>query len=299
MAGYKLDLEAAHNNVNIMVLDAATPGRLSILFYQEMLGNDFVRRIEEWHIRGRWRHYKFSGQKGVPGFYYEGIPTPKHIIEECYGDSVSENKARAAMERIFHCMIQGKPVPRDMVAAIVQRLVRRAVRTVGDEFYNWERTLLAACSLIRNYYYQKEVYNVALDSETSDRSYLFGRLLATADWIERSTFDKETERLTNALQYMNAFSQRPSSTWVTIAKKLQPYQAKLGRLGRGKSNLIDEIMAKFIPADFALNKPLDSKFLLGYHCQRYAFQQEIQELTRLKKEREAQKEENPADGEGE
>ena len=130
---------------------------------------------------------------------------------------------------------------------------------------------------------------MALDVTITDRSYLYGRLLAVADWIERSTFDKDTERLTNALQYMNAFSQRPSRTWVTIYKKLQPYQAKLGKLGRSKANLLDEIIAGFAPEDFYSNKPLDSKFLLGYHSQRYAIQQEIQEFVRLKKEREARK----------
>jgi len=292
IAGYKLDLKAAIDNVNVLVLDAATPGRLSICFYQEMLGNDFVRRIEQWHERGKWRQYKFSGEKGVPGFYYEGIPTPKDIIEECYGSTVGENKARAAMERIFHCIINGNPIPCDMVVTIVKRVITQAIKTIGNDFYNWERTMQVACSMIRNLYYQKEVYNVALDTTITDRSYLYGRLLAVADWIERSTFDKDTERLTNAVQYMNAFSQRPSKTWVTIYNKLQPYQSKLGKFGRGKAVLLDEIVASFTPEDFASNKPLNSKFLLGYHSQRYAFQQEIKEWALLKKEREAQKEEN-------
>jgi CRISPR-associated protein Csd1 len=299
IAGYKLDLETAQDNVNIMALDAATPGRLSICFYQEMLANDFIRRIEQWHVRGKWRQYKSSSEKGIPGFYYEGVPTPKRIIEECYGSTVSENKARAAMERIFHCIINGNPIPRDMVATIVQRVIRQAIKTVGNDFYDWERMLQVTCSMIRNYYYQKEVYNVALNRTITDRSYLYGRLLAVADWIERSTFDKETERLTNAVQYINAFSQRPSKTWVTIYNKLQPYQAKLGNLGRGKAALLDEIVASFAPEDFSSNKPLNSKFLLGYHSQRYAFQQEIKEWSRLKKEREAQKKENITLAEGE
>ncbi len=292
IAGYKLDLAAAKDNVNVMVLDAATPGRLSICFYQEILANDFVRRIEQWHERGKWRQYKFSGEKGVAGFYYEGIPTPKHIIEECYGSTVSENKARAAMERIFHCIINGNSIPHDMVATIAKRVITQAIKTIGNDFYDWERTLQVACSLIRNYYYQREVYNVALDTTITDRSYLYGRLLATADWIERSTFDKDTERLTNAVRYMNAFSQRPSKTWVTIYNKLQPYQAKLGKLGKNKAILLDEIVASFSPADFSSNRPLDSKFLLGYHSQRNAFQEEIKEWARIKKEREAQKNEN-------
>lgn len=292
IAGYKLDLEIAINNVNVIVLDAVTPGRLSICFYQEMLANDFVRRIEQWHERGKWLQYKFSGEKGVPGFYYEGIPTPKRIIEECYGSMVSENKARAAMERIFYCIINGNAIPYDMLATIVKRVITQAIKTIGNDFYDWERTLQVACSMTRNFYYQKEVYDLALDTTITDRSYLYGRLLAVADWIERSTFDKDTERLTNAVRYMNAFSQRPSKTWVTIYNKLEPYQAKLGKFGREKAALLDEIVASFTPADFASNKPLDGKFLLGYHSQRFAFQQEIKERVRLKKEREAGIKEN-------
>lgn len=289
IAGYKANLHASVDTVKVMVLDAATPGRLSICFYQEMLANDFVQRIEQWHERGKWRQYKFSGEKGVPGFFYEGVVTPRHLIEACYGDNVGESKARAAIERIFHCIINGNCVPHDMVETIVKRVITQAIKTVGNDFYAWEQLLQVACSMIRNYYYQREVYNVALDSTITDRSYLFGRLLAVADWVERSTFEKGTDRLTNAVRYMNAFSQRPSKTWVTIYNKLQPYQAKLGNKGRYKAAIIDEIVANFEVEEFASNKPLDSKFLLGYHSQRYAFQEEIKELAKIKKERESTK----------
>ena len=39
---------------NVMVLDAATPGRLSICYYDEFSGVDFIDRIEKWHTYGRW-----------------------------------------------------------------------------------------------------------------------------------------------------------------------------------------------------------------------------------------------------
>lgn len=52
-----------------------------------------------------------------------------------------------------------------------------------------------------------------LDKTSTDRSYLFGRLLAVADKLERDTFDMGEDRVTNAKRLWNMFSVRPYYTW--------------------------------------------------------------------------------------
>ena len=73
---------------------------------------------------------------------------------------------------------------------------------------------------------------MALKQGETNRSYLFGRLLAVADQMERATFTKEEKgsRTTNAMRYMMKFSSRPSSTWKTLQEKLLPYQEKRGEI---------------------------------------------------------------------
>lgn len=283
VAGYKADIDN-NDRIIVMALDAATQGRLSICYYQEFGGGEFVDRIVKWHERGKWLHHYVDEEK--IRYLYWGIVTPNEIVEACYGENVSDNKTKAAIDRIFSCIIEGKIIPRDFMTTIVKRVANQSIKAVQKEYWAWERLLLIACSIIKNYYSDKglkgEEYTVALDKTVNDRSYLYGRLLATADKIERDTFDKQTDRLTNAMRYMNIFSERPNQTWITIFNKLQPYIAKKGKLGRDKVNLLDEIVDKFSEADFVSNKPLDGRFLLGYHSQRYAFQKEIEERMAAK-----------------
>ena len=75
----------------------------------------------------------------------------------------------------------------------------------------WEHLLLEpACSIVcKRLNQRREEYTVALDKKKTERSYLFGRLLAAADQMERATFTEEEwgSRTTNAMRYMNGFLQ--------------------------------------------------------------------------------------------
>ena len=92
-----------------------------------------------------------------------------------------------------------------------------------------------------------------LDRQETDRSYLFGRLLAVADIVEQGVLDvKEKEnaqqapgsnnkldkrRATNARRYMATFAQRPATTWKNIYLRLLPYLRRNLRLRRNSIKL--------------------------------------------------------------
>ena len=154
----------------------------------------------------------------------------------------------------------------------------------------WEHLLLEpACSIVcKRLNQRREEYTVALDKEKTERSYLFGRLLAAADQMERATFKEEERgsRTTNAMRYMNRFASRPSSTWQDLQMKLLPYQQKREKYGGKERRLIDEILHTFADEDFCSDAPLGAEFLLGLSCQRYVIEKEIEEKRQKKKERE-------------
>jgi len=128
---------------------------------------------------------------------------------------------------------------------------------------------------------------LALDENNVDRSYLFGRMLAVAEHLEWSTYNEQDRknRMTNARKYMNVFAERPASSWRQIEKKLLPYVQKLAQYGGKEKKLIDEIISKFSSdEDFISNKPLDNRFLLGYHCQCYKIEQDIKEAAQKRTE---------------
>ena len=110
-----------------------------------------------------------------------------------------------------------------------------------------------------------------LDRSYTDRSYLYGRLLAIAEDVERRTYDKGETRVTNAERYMQVFVQKPFRTWATIQRNIKPYLNSLKPGSREYyKNLFGEITGLFTEGDFESKTALDGKYLLGYDCQRTA-----------------------------
>lgn len=273
IAGYAVELgDTSH--VMVIALNSATPGRLAVTYYQELTGSDFLKRIDEWHDSAAWIHrYKFiesSGTKGGKGkkqkVTFVGAPAPIDIAEAAYGQKADDRLKQATVLRILPCIVEGRPIPRDLVMSAV----RRACNRVGLEHWEWEKTLSIACSLIK-LHHRKENYSMALDPNRKTREYLYGRLLALAEGLEAWALSEAKEkRETNAARLMQRFAERPFSTWRTISLALRPYEARLGGKANYYKRMIDEVIAKFDEEDFLLDKPLSGEFLLGYHCQREA-----------------------------
>ena len=104
------------------------------------------------------------------------------------------------------------------------------------------------------------------DPNETNRSYLYGCLLAIADKAERDTYDSSDkgERVTNARRYWANFAQRPYQTWQNIEERLRPYlnQSPYKTIVEKQ---IQEITEKFTPSVFADNTRLEPLYLLGYH----------------------------------
>ncbi|UQZ85489.1 CRISPR-associated protein (Cas_Csd1) [Paenibacillus konkukensis] len=260
LAGYKHDL-SSKSDVNILVLDSATTGRMAVLYYRNMNNELYLDRLAQWHSTCIWLH---SYRKDDKGEYvrFLGAPATKDIAFAAYGPRAGDKLVKGLMERMLPCIVDGSPIPRDIVTSVFHR----ASNPVSMDKWEWEKTLSIACALI-NKQMEKEGFEVALDTENNDRSYLFGRLLAVADVLERRALGEET-RSSNAIRYMNSFSMHPERTWMTIQKSLQPYQARLGTKGIYLSKLIDEIASMFTTEDFN-NKALTGKYLLGFYSQRH------------------------------
>ena len=120
-----------------------------------------------------------------------------------------------------------------------------------------------------------------LDLENQDRSYLYGRLLAVCEKVERTTYDRGESRETNAIRLQSAFVNHPMQTWKILEGLLNPYFQKLRPGSREYyRELISSIAASFQDEDaMALNQELKETYLLGYYLQRA-------ELNKKKEEKE-------------
>lgn len=117
---------------------------------------------------------------------------------------------------------------------------------------------------------------MALDETCSDRSYLFGRILACAERVEQNaTYGRDEDaqkRPPNALRYEVAFTQHPAKTLALLRKQLEPYLERL--IKENKSTYANDLMLQLIsriPMEQFNEQPLTELYLLGYACQREEF----------------------------
>lgn len=296
MAGYRKNLDD-HSDIIIMGVDSATIGRLSIIYYREMTGTDFLDRLAYWHSTCTWLHtYKsdYSQGKKPQHITFEGAPAPKDIALAAYGQNAGDKLVKAAVERLVPCILDKAPLPEDMVRSAA----RRAGNPVSMERWEYHKVLSIACALIKKRYNDQynraqhphgesyeEVWKMPLDKETSDRSYLFGRLLAYAQNLESYAMyvSDGAARQTNAERMMHQFSLKPRRTWGILTNQLVYYKKRLGQnaLSHRLQTEMNALLDRIGPAGFTDQK-LSETYLLGYASQMNEFENE-KALAREKK----------------
>ncbi|OPY09600.1 MAG: CRISPR-associated protein (Cas_Csd1) [Syntrophaceae bacterium PtaB.Bin095] len=288
LAGYKANITDT-DDIVVMGLDSATPGRMAITFYRELTGSEFLERIEKWHSDFAWlQNYGRDKDDKKNVVLFQGAPAPKDIAWCAYGSKVERKNGirllNATVERLLPSIIDGRPVSRDLV----EQCVRRASNRVGFKYEKdgsqpeFEKCLGIACSLYKGFYKERG-YSMALEEGRRSRDYLYGRLLAVADQIESKALQLANEnRGTTGSRLMQRFSDRPFSTWRNIEEALKPYKdrirAKYPPLLDGYDELLDVIHSLFMTTeDYELNTRLTGEYLLGYHCQRQWFREHKRE----------------------
>ncbi|MDT3707938.1 MAG: type I-C CRISPR-associated protein Cas8c/Csd1 [Thiobacillus sp.] len=262
IAGYRAKLDPTEDIV-VMGLDSATPGRMAITYYRELQGSEFLDRIQNWHEQLAWPQNFGKESRFI------GAPAPRDIAEVAFGRRLDDKLRKATVERLLPCIIDGRSLPRDLVESTVRHTCNR----IGLEHWEWEKNLGIACSLFKGFFKDKETYQMTLETERTSRDYLYGRLLAIAEHIEgRALYVGGETRDTTAAKLMQRFADRPASTWRIIEPALKPYMSRLRAKRppflREMEKLLDEVIPSFQGDDFMDDSKLSGEFLLGYHCQR-------------------------------
>lgn len=303
ISGYSVNLED-NSNVVVMGLDSVTKGRLSITYYRELSGSEFLKRIKRWQISCSWypiyRSNKSNSKKqGLKAFC--GAPVPVDIAIAAYGENLNDHLKKKTILRLLPCIVDGKTLPWDIVASVTTR----ASHPASMEPIEYSKILGVACALVRKFYNDREntknpferydeVWKMDLDHLSTDRNYLFGRSLAYARKIEELSIKSSgnTPRQTNAERAMPRYHKHPARTWSELYQKLLPYMAKfrttgpdaLGNRYEAEMNVIMESL-KVDPAGFD-DTPLTPLYLLGYQSQLNQFEIERKEAIARKKSRE-------------
>lgn len=259
----------------VMGVDAATPGRLSITYFQQMRGSDFLKNLIYWHSSCSWR---MSYKKGKEYWNKPMAPMPDDIAKAAYGVErngllhVDNGLVEDTLKRLMPCMIEGKSIPKDIVKAAFEN----ACRPQAFGSYNKRKILEIACALIRKDYQDRskdkkgEFYSMSLNLNNHNRDYLYGRLLAVAHKLEYDTYseDEQGKRETNAERYRSMLVRNPIKTWPIIEENIRRYNRKL-KIGSQVryQKVFQEIYDSFLGEDFSKPGKLGEQFLIAYHCQ--------------------------------
>ena len=292
MQGYRQKL-AAHDQISIITLEAATPGRMAVTYYHENMPNDYIDALESWHRQFAW-YFTYADPESGERKLTLKAPTPKQISQVAYGARLSDALKKQVVSQVLPCIVEGEA--RQFPWQLVDLSIKRACNPLALDNWEWEQAISVACALYRGYYLRqseskKRSYTVALQTDYTSRDYLYGRLLAVAEDIESlALFIAGEKRNTTAQRYMQQFANRPFTTWRNIELALKPYENRL-KSNRGgylanKQDLMDQIMSLFNVADFTNDAALSGEFLLGYHSQKMQIKLDKQQA---KKNREDEK----------
>jgi len=286
MLGYAQSFsETPMESVVVMSIDSAVPGRMAVTYYRDFFAKDYIDLLTAWHEQFAWPQRVIREMINAKGksikttVWVPAAPTPRTILDACYGNIVKSNEAlkKQVATRILPCIVERAPLPEDFL----KLAIRRASNPNSGEHWEWERNVGVACALYRGFHHpdrqpiesRRREFTMALDEDVTSRDYLFGRLLAIAERIEeQALYLSKVNRPTTSQRLMQRFADRPSSTWLTIFKQLDPYMRQLRTSRAGflvnREKEIDSIVDAFQPDDFTSDKALSGEFLLGFHCQR-------------------------------
>lgn len=288
------------SKVVVAIFDSATPGRLSVTYYKELERHEYIESILQWHVDSSWTLMKRVPGASVTPFI--GAPSVRDVINATYPatDRTSESYKRYTRnveKQLIECMFNNSAMP----ASILWNGYHKVTRPMAyDKRGQWDHDVDVVCGLWRKHYVdqwrlanrndtqrredpkqsREGAISMKLEPERADRDYLYGRLLALADWFEGGILRKEkVDRPTNAMKLMGNYSAKPFMTWGALEHQLTPYfKPEFGYFWF--QNAVDEVMALFRPGDFESNKPLTPLYLLGYSAQRH----ELMERARQAKE---------------
>ena len=257
-----------------------------------------LANIKDWHDAFQWQlEYRsveepteLGKKPKIKKVVFVGAPAPADIAKAAYGEKVDAKLKQATIERLIPCITNGERFPRDLMISAVDR----ATNSIGLDYWEQQKTQNIACALVRGYYHRnkKVDYPMNVDETIKDRNYLFGRILACAEQIERRALiqlgNESEKRLTNAERLRTAFALHPAATTLLLDKKLNPYLNRMkNRNGMDSQRyaMMQELLHKIGTENFT-NKRLGELYLIGYADQMMDFKAENAEYKAKAKKQE-------------
>ena len=252
-------------------IGAISPGRLAVRGYYEFANAaEYVEKLNAWNRACSWEPSVFELDKGRKEF----TPTMGELLlflTGTYDVNAGRMKitddgyaSKIRKEVVLAKMTNGK-LPDSLAYAAKERLRNPWIyKDSGNG--KLSRTCLA---VLRKYYidtYGKE-YNPMLNREETDRGYLYGRLLAIYDKMEKDTFDKGTNRPTNAAKMRARYAERPVATVAHLDEQARTLWLPGNKCRVRYEKELQEITGMIETHYGIKEKPLPPTYFFGYYAE--------------------------------
>lgn len=272
------------DDYNVAIIDKSSNGRLSVKYFRKMKASQLLTNLENWHLNNSWERYNLNLKKTenkTPSVYE--IIMASHAIER-EGRFVLDNGnfSKNLYQQLVKCIIDGSSVPKNYLVNLDLN-IRQRMRYPN----RWVNLMHVACSLLNN---EKEgTFTTMVDKKSTDRSYLYGRLLAIYDLMESRTYERDDRRVTNAIKFWSSYTNNPENIMQTLEEKTKSYERKLMisnpglyfKLQREKQEILTKLDENRVESD--ANKRLDYQFIFGYYSEnKFIFTKQEEEIEHVK-----------------
>ena len=256
---------------NIAILNKTSNGRIALKYFRQVQVSQLLKNMETWQENYSWEAKTKSGN------YKLRTPTFNEIINAAYGidrerylELDNDSFKSDQYQQLVTALIDGRLIPNTIVKKLEDNIKQR--QKYSKHWYQVQQVSLA----VLQKQYGRE-FTPMLDHQETDRSYLFGRLLAIYELFETQRYaldGSSQERITNAERYWNAYTGQPAKMMNHLENKIKPYEEvlKLNRPGiwhkleRERKEIIQLLTPLYAKKEFT--QPLDYKFIFGYYAEK-------------------------------
>lgn len=256
---------------NIAILNKTSNGRIALKYFRQVQVSQLLKNLETWQENYSWEAKTKSGN------YKLRTPTFNEIINAAYGidrerylELDNDSFKSDQYQQLVTALIDGRLIPNTIVKKLEDNIKQR--QKYSKHWYQVQQVSLA----VLQKQYGRE-FTPMLDHQETDRSYLFGRLLAIYELFETQRYaldGSSQERITNAERYWNAYTGQPAKMMNHLENKIKPYEEvlKLNRPGiwhkleRERKEIIQLLTPLYAKKEFT--QPLDYKFIFGYYAEK-------------------------------
>lgn len=255
----------------VAILNKTSNGRIALKYFRQVQVSQLLKNLETWQEDYSWEAKTKSGN------YKLRTPTFNEIINAAYGvdrerylELDNDSFKSDQYQQLVTALIDGRSIPNTIVKKLENNIKQK--QKYSKHWYQVQQVSLA----ILHKQYGRE-FTPMLGHQETDRSYLFGRLLAIYELFEAQRYaldGSSQERITNAERYWNAYTGQPAKMMNHLENKIKPYEEvlKLNRPGiwhkleKERKEIIQLLTPLYANKEFT--QPLDYKFIFGYYAEK-------------------------------